>query len=173
MKNQCTRRPFNLKTASILVALTTVAFTSAAFAQPDTTQTSYSAEFRKLDKDNDGTLSRAELAGNKLFTKKNFARADVDKDGTISETEYEDFRSQAQSDHVKRVASDSVITTKVKSEILKEEGFSGFQISVETHKGIVQLSGFVDKAEQISKAGEVAKSVEGVKSVKNSLLVKN
>ncbi len=170
MKNQ-----FNLKTTSILVALaTTVAFSSVSFARPgDINENPNGVEFRKLDTDNDGTLTKSELSGDKLFTKKNFAKADLDKDGTLDQKEYEDFKSEAQNAEVKRVASDSVITTKVKSQIVKEEGFSGFQISVETHKGVVQLSGFVDKAEQISKATELAKSVEGVKSVKNSLLVKS
>jgi len=47
-----------------------------------------------------------------------------------------------------------------------------FQINVETFKGEVQLSGFVDSAQSVKKAGEVARSVEGVKSVKNNLNVK-
>jgi hyperosmotically inducible protein len=166
---------FNLKVAAVLVVFaTSVAFSATTFARPgDINDNPNGVEFHKLDTDNDGTLSRAELAGDKLFTKKNFAKADLDKDGTLDQKEYEDFKSEAQNAEVKRIASDSLITTKVKSEIVKEEGFSGFQISVETHKGIVQLSGFVDKAEQITKAGELAKSVEGVKSVKNSLLVKS
>jgi len=168
MKNQ-----FNLKSATLLVALTTAAFTSAVFAQPDINENPNGVQFRKLDADNDGTLTHSEVAGEKLFTKKNFAKADLDKDGTLDQKEYEDFKSEAQNAELKRVANDSVITTKVKAQIVKEEGFSGFQISVETHKGVVQLSGFVDNAEQISKATTLAKSVEGVKSVKNSLLVKS
>jgi osmotically-inducible protein OsmY len=43
---------------------------------------------------------------------------------------------------------------------------------VETFKGVVQLSGFVDSAQSKSKAGEVAARVKGVKSVKNNLIVK-
>lgn len=167
MKNQ-----FNLKTATVLVALTTAAFAGSVFAQPDINENPNGVEFRKLDTDNDGTLTHSEVAGEKLFTKKNFAKADLDKDGTLDQKEYEDFKSEKQNAEVKRVASDSVITTKVKSKIVKEEGFHGFQISVETHKGVVQLSGFVDNADQITKAAELAKEVDGVKSVKNSLLVK-
>jgi osmotically-inducible protein OsmY len=67
---------------------------------------------------------------------------------------------------------DSVITTKVKAAILNEPSLKVFQINVETFKGEVQLSGFVDTAQSKSKAGEVAHGVKGVKSVKNSLIVK-
>jgi osmotically-inducible protein OsmY len=47
-----------------------------------------------------------------------------------------------------------------------------FQISVETFKGTVQLSGFMNSAEMRSRAGVVAGRVSGVKSVKNDLIVK-
>ncbi len=67
---------------------------------------------------------------------------------------------------------DSVITTKVKSAILNEPSLKVFQINVETYKGEVQLSGFVDSAQMVKKAGEVARSVKGVTSVKNNLIVK-
>jgi hypothetical protein len=67
---------------------------------------------------------------------------------------------------------DSAITTKVKAEILNEPSLKVFQINVETFKGEVQLSGFVDSAQSVKKAGEVARSVKGVKSVKNNLIVK-
>ncbi|MBE0605913.1 MAG: BON domain-containing protein [Deltaproteobacteria bacterium] len=67
---------------------------------------------------------------------------------------------------------DSTITTKVKAAIFNDPTLKVFQISVETFKGVVQLSGFVDSAEHASKAGEVARGVGGVKSVNNSLVVK-
>jgi osmotically-inducible protein OsmY len=67
---------------------------------------------------------------------------------------------------------DSVITTKVKSLIAADDFLRSFQISVETYKGIVQLSGFVNSPKAVDKAGEIARSVQGVKSVKNNLIVK-
>ncbi len=67
---------------------------------------------------------------------------------------------------------DSTITTKVKSAIFNDPDLKVFQINVETFKGEVQLSGFVDSAKMSSKAGEVARGVGGVKSVKNNLIVK-
>jgi len=67
---------------------------------------------------------------------------------------------------------DSVITSKVKTAILNEPSLKVFDIGVETYKGEVQLSGFVDSRPSVSKAGEIAAHIDGVRSVKNSLLVK-
>jgi osmotically-inducible protein OsmY len=67
---------------------------------------------------------------------------------------------------------DSVITTKIKSLLAVDDFLKSFQISVETYKGTVQLSGFVGSQEAVDKAGEIAGSVKGVKSVKNDLIVK-
>ena len=67
---------------------------------------------------------------------------------------------------------DSVITTKVKTMLAADDFLKSFEISVETYKGIVQLSGFVDSQKAIDKAGEIASGVGGVKSVKNNLIVK-
>jgi hyperosmotically inducible protein len=67
---------------------------------------------------------------------------------------------------------DSVITTKIKSLLAGNDFLKSFQISVETRKGIVQLSGFVNSQDAAEKADQIAKSVGGVKSVKNSLIVK-
>jgi osmotically-inducible protein OsmY len=46
------------------------------------------------------------------------------------------------------------------------------QTKGESIKGEVQLSGFVDSAQNVRRAGEVARGVQGVKSVKNDLIVK-
>jgi hyperosmotically inducible protein len=67
---------------------------------------------------------------------------------------------------------DSVITTEVKSLLAADDFLKSFEITVETYKGIVQLSGFVDSQKAIDKAGEIASGVKGVKSVKNNLNVK-
>jgi osmotically-inducible protein OsmY len=67
---------------------------------------------------------------------------------------------------------DTVITTKVKSLIATDDFLKSFDISVETYKGIVQLSGFVDSQKAVSKAGQIARSVKGVRDVKNNLIVK-
>jgi osmotically-inducible protein OsmY len=67
---------------------------------------------------------------------------------------------------------DSVITTKVKSGLAADDFLKSFQISVETYKGSVQMSGFVDSQKAVDTAGQIARSVKGVTSVKNDLIVK-
>lgn len=67
---------------------------------------------------------------------------------------------------------DTVLTTKVKTTILGDSRLKLLQISVETFKGVVQLSGFVDSAGAATRAVELARKVPGVKSVNNSLIVK-
>ena len=67
---------------------------------------------------------------------------------------------------------DSYITTKVKSMLSADDFLKSFEISVQTYKGIVQLTGFVDSQKAIDKAGEIASGVKGGKSVKNNLNVK-
>lgn len=67
---------------------------------------------------------------------------------------------------------DSIITAKVKAAILNEPTLKVIEINVETFKGVVQLSGFVNSQADISKAIEVARGVKGVSSVKNDMRVK-
>jgi osmotically-inducible protein OsmY len=67
---------------------------------------------------------------------------------------------------------DTVITTKVKAEIFNEPSLKSAEINVETFKGVVQLSGFVNSQEDINRAVRVARSVKGVVSVKNDMRLK-
>ncbi len=67
---------------------------------------------------------------------------------------------------------DSAITTKVKSALLADADVKSFDIKVETRKGEVQLSGFVDNQAQMDRAITVAKGVEGVKKVDNKMSLK-
>jgi osmotically-inducible protein OsmY len=67
---------------------------------------------------------------------------------------------------------DSVITTKIKSLLAADDLLKSFQIGVETYKGAVQLSGFVNSQKAVNKAGEIVKTVQGVTSIKNDLVVK-
>jgi hyperosmotically inducible protein len=64
---------------------------------------------------------------------------------------------------------DSVVTTKVKAAILNDPELKVLQINVETFKGVVQLSGFVDSKGMMAHAVEVTRGVAGVKSVKDDM----
>ncbi|MCC8999313.1 MAG: BON domain-containing protein [Candidatus Contendobacter sp.] len=67
---------------------------------------------------------------------------------------------------------DTVLTGKVKAEIFNDASLKSAEINVETFKGVVQLSGFVNSREDINKAVKVARSVKGVVSVKNDMRLK-
>jgi osmotically-inducible protein OsmY len=67
---------------------------------------------------------------------------------------------------------DSVITAKVKSMLAADDFLKSFQIGVESYKGTVQLSGFVNSQKAVDKAVEITRGVKGVESVKNDLIVK-
>lgn len=67
---------------------------------------------------------------------------------------------------------DTVISTKVRASLIADPKIKPLQISVETFKGIVQLSGFVNTSEQATRAVDLARRVKGVKQVNNSLIVK-
>jgi hyperosmotically inducible protein len=67
---------------------------------------------------------------------------------------------------------DSVITTKVKAAILNEPTLKSAEINVETFKGVVQLSGFVNSQSDINKAVEITQGIKGVTSVNNSMRLK-
>ena len=66
----------------------------------------------------------------------------------------------------------SVLTAKVKTAIFNEPTLKSSEITVQTFKGEVQLSGFVGSIDQTNKAVEVAKAIPGVTSVKNDMRVK-
>lgn len=67
---------------------------------------------------------------------------------------------------------DSILTTKVKTSILGDSTLKSLQINVVTFKGVVQLSGFVDRESAANRAVQLARTVSGVKSVNNSLIIK-
>jgi osmotically-inducible protein OsmY len=69
-------------------------------------------------------------------------------------------------------ASDTTITTKVKADLAAEPDLKSLGIHVETEKGVVMLSGFVDSKAEAAKAVKVAKGVEGVTTVKSAIKVK-
>jgi hyperosmotically inducible periplasmic protein len=68
---------------------------------------------------------------------------------------------------------DAATTAKVKTAIATDAGAkTAAAVNVETYRGVVQLTGFVDTEEQSRRAVEAAKKVAGVRSVKNDLRVK-
>ena len=67
---------------------------------------------------------------------------------------------------------DTVVTTKVKSTLLGDAEIKSFDLKVETRKGVVQLSGFVDNQMQMDRAIAATTLVDGVRSVENGMSLK-
>jgi osmotically-inducible protein OsmY len=64
---------------------------------------------------------------------------------------------------------DSAITTKVKAALLDDPALKSNEITVQTFKGRVQLSGFVRSRENIEQAVADARAVKGVQAVENDM----
>jgi hyperosmotically inducible protein len=70
-------------------------------------------------------------------------------------------------------SSDAALTAKVKTAIASDAGVgSAGAINVNSYRGVVQLSGFVDSPEKIERAAEAARKVEGVSRVENNIRVR-
>ena len=174
MKNNSQTTKSHFKSTLLAIALASGTLSAQAFAADDISepnQSAYSTSFKALDVDNSTTLTKTEAKKEKLFAK-HFKAADIDNDGTLDEQEYTNYKSKSEQKEVKRVVKDSVITSKVKGSLLKDEGLKSLKVSVKTNQGVVLLSGFVETEDQIKQAGKIASEIEGVKSVENSLLLK-
>ena len=67
---------------------------------------------------------------------------------------------------------DSWITSKVKSEMVADKSVKARDISVNTNKGVVTLSGTADSWDESNKAAEIARKVKGVTMVENDIRVR-
>lgn len=68
---------------------------------------------------------------------------------------------------------DTVVTSSVKSALMSDDLVKSFDLQVETRKGVVQLSGFVDSQAQVDQAVALARAVAGVTDVENSITLKD
>ena len=84
----------------------------------------------------------------------------------------EPARAPAASTTIGTEIDDSLLTTRVKAALLDNIDIKSFDLKVETHKGDVMLSGFVDNQDQIDHALAIARSVPGVVTVSNGVSLK-
>jgi hyperosmotically inducible protein len=68
---------------------------------------------------------------------------------------------------------DKSLTARVKDALNDNPGYKFEEVNVTALKGTVQLSGFVNTADQKAKAGDMAKQVQGVQDVENNIAVKD
>jgi hyperosmotically inducible periplasmic protein len=143
-----------------------------AFGAPDDpSRNAMSLEFNSLDRNHNNKLSREE-ANRDADIGSRFSNADRNRDGALDAGEYANFKGAIQQARLEAYLEDSTITAKIKTELLKESGFQGLAISVETLHGKVILSGFVDNGQQRRRAVEIASGIRGVNQIKNSLQLK-
>lgn len=69
-------------------------------------------------------------------------------------------------------ANDATLTARVKTALINEPGVKSTQINVETYRGVVSLTGFVDSDAMAGKAVNAAQRVSGVREVKNDMRIK-
>lgn len=67
---------------------------------------------------------------------------------------------------------DAAITTRVKTALATDPEVKATEVQVETYKGTVQLSGFVDSSESAARAAKIAHDTPGVKEVRNSMVIR-
>lgn len=68
---------------------------------------------------------------------------------------------------------DATLTTRVKAKFAEDKTVSAMSISVETLKGVVQLSGFAKSAEEKAMAERLARATSGVTGVRNDIIVRS
>jgi osmotically-inducible protein OsmY len=71
------------------------------------------------------------------------------------------------------VIDDGVVTAKVKAALIDDPVTKAHQINVETFKGAVQLSGFVESDEARTRALQLVRDIDGVKSVKDAMEIRD
>ena len=67
---------------------------------------------------------------------------------------------------------DGVVTAKVKAKLIEDPMTKAHQINVDTFKGNVSLSGFVESEQARARALQLARDVDGVKSVKDAMQIR-
>lgn len=80
--------------------------------------------------------------------------------------------STPQQEGMGEYVDDTILTAKVKALIFDESSLKSSEINVETFKGVVQLSGFVNSQADINQAIVLARGISGVNSVKNNMQLK-
>ena len=76
--------------------------------------------------------------------------------------------TQSTGEHI----DDTATSSRVRSSLSEDTQYKYGDVSVQTFKGVVQLSGFVNSRDQKNRAGELAKRVQGIREVQNNITVK-
>lgn len=110
-----------------------------------------------------------------LLAVASFAQAETAEAAESTGTKMEETKDWIgdKAEKIDEYIDDSVITAKIKGDILADPLLKVFQIHVTTTDGVVLLSGEVDSQQSIDRAKEIAQGVKHVKSVQSELAVKD
>lgn len=159
---------------AIFALASTAAVNAAADSQanaPSQEKIQPSKLFLQLDVNHDGYVSLDEAASVSGM-EQNFSTADDDHDNRLTPGEFIKAESIHDRQQLSKYAQDSVITAKVKAVLFKDLELKAFDVGVETYRGRVLLSGFVEDPQQAQRAVQLAAGVRGVARVENALKVK-
>jgi hyperosmotically inducible periplasmic protein len=84
-----------------------------------------------------------------------------------------DLRVSSPQDTAGQVVDDVAVTASVKAKLAEDSTTKAHQVNVETQKGVVQLTGFVDSTAAKARAAELARTVDGVTTVRNDLEIRH
>ena len=76
--------------------------------------------------------------------------------------------TQSTGEHI----DDRADSARVRKTLSADDKYKYEGVNIETFKGIVQLSGFVNTRDQKNRAGDLARNTEGIKEVRNNITVK-
>ena len=76
--------------------------------------------------------------------------------------------TQSTGEHI----DDRADSSRVRKTLSADDKYKYEGVNIETFKGIVQLSGFVNTRDQKNRAGDLARNTEGIKEVRNNITVK-
>lgn len=148
-----------------------LALLAAALLAAPAAQAQDSARFQSLDRNGDGFLALEEVRHIANYERA-FKEADDNRDRRLDPTEF----VKAESLHWRHIGTaylnDGALTAMVKGALLRENGIKSTDIRVDSNKGIVYLSGWVDTDAQRAKAARVASLVDGVREVRNGIAVR-
>ena len=144
----------------------------AALADATVPNQSESGVLKLYDTNGDGYVSLQEWLSHD-GSKRAFRASDANRDGRLDAAEV--VKANSYDDRIKAAefAGDAWISAKVKAALLQDSATTPIEVKVQTQDGTVQLSGFVNSAQQAARAADIAAHVDGVRKVINSLIVKS
>jgi hyperosmotically inducible protein len=173
--DKCAQAGGDAKTGCVIETKPSAVRDSAAAAASNAADTTRAAASTAASKTRDAAATATEktkdVAATAAEKTKEVAQTAVEKTKQAASTVADKTENSA-APKARAVVADTAITAKVKAGLVKETKLDSLGIHVETEKGVVMLSGFVNTKDEAEKAVQVAKTVDGVTNVRSAIQVK-